>query len=293
MIAEQRETWLLRARRTKASTWLEVFIVSNLAFLGIDIFIAHQANAFARREEWLPIVFSVAAATLLTPALFSTGYCARSRGLSVVLGAGAVLLGVLGMLLHLRSVFFERQTLQALVYTAPFVAPLAYVGVGLLLLLNRLERRDSPYWARWVVLLAWGGFAGNFGLSLLDHAQNGFFLGTEWLSVVGAAFGTSFLLSVVLWPGDPRLRRVCAWLMLGEALLGVLGFAFHVYADVYTRPGATLHDRVIYGAPPFAPLLFSNLALLASLGLWSLANVGRALGSGGSGTKGRTPSLLE
>ena len=271
MISEQPATLLKRARRSKPSTWLEVFVVSNLAFLGVDIFIAHQANAFARGAEWLPIVFSVAAAALLTPALFSTRYRARSRGLFVVVGAGAVLLGVLGMLFHLKSVFFERQTLAALVYTAPFVAPLAYVGVGLLLLLNRLERRDSPYWARWVVLLAWGGFAGNLGLSLLDHAQNGFFLKTEWLSVVGAAFGTSFLVSVVLWPDDKRLRRMCAWLMLGEALLGALGFAFHLYADVYTRPGATLHDRVVYGAPPFAPLLFSNLAILAGLGLWSLA----------------------
>ena len=270
MTAAPKATLLDRLRRTPTSTWLEVFIVCNLAFLGADILIAHQANAFARREEWLPIAFSAVAPILLAPTLISPGYRARSRGLSLVVGAGAVLLGVLGMLLHLRSAFFERQTLHDLVYAAPFVAPLSYVGVGLLLLLNHLEPVDTHPWARWVVFLALGGFVGNLGLSLLDHAQNGFFVKSEWLSVVGAAFGTSFLLCVVVWPHDTRLRRVCAWVMLGETLLGVLGFGFHLHADVYTRPGATFQERLVYGAPAFAPLLFSNLALLAGLGLWSL-----------------------
>jgi len=43
-----------------------------------------------------------------------------------------------GLLLHLDSAFFGEQTLRILVYTAPFVAPLANSGVGLLLILDRM-----------------------------------------------------------------------------------------------------------------------------------------------------------
>ena len=31
-----------------------------------------------------------------------------------------------------------------------------------------------------------------------------------------------------------------------------------------------LHDRLVYGAPSFAPLHFTNLAALAGLGIWGV-----------------------
>jgi hypothetical protein len=42
-----------------------------------------------------------------------------------------------------------------------------------------------------LVLLALGGFVGNLGLSLLDHAQDGFFRWTEWIPVVAATGGVN------------------------------------------------------------------------------------------------------
>ncbi len=42
------------------------------------------------------------------------------------------------MIWHLRGDFFQEQTLKNLVYTAPFAAPLAYTGLGLLLILDRM-----------------------------------------------------------------------------------------------------------------------------------------------------------
>ena len=112
----------------------------------------------------------------------STSACLRSIGLTV--GWGSVAVGIAGVLFHLDSAFFEEQTLKNLVYTAPFAAPLAYTGIGLLLLLNRMIDSRTIEWARWVVLLAMGGFAGNFVLTLADHAQNGFFRPSEWIGVV-------------------------------------------------------------------------------------------------------------
>ena len=73
--------------------------------------------------------------------------------------------------------------------TAPFAAPLSYAGLGFLLLLNRTESPHSAGYGQWVTLLAAGGFAGNFALTLADHAQNGFFHASEWLAVLAAAFG--------------------------------------------------------------------------------------------------------
>ena len=104
-----------------------------------------------------------------------------------------MLIGLAGVILHLDSQFFFERTIRSLTYAAPFAAPLAYTGLGLLLIANRLVDPQSPEWAQWVLLLALGGFAGNFVFSLTDHALNGFFNPLEWLPVVSSAFAVGFL----------------------------------------------------------------------------------------------------
>ena len=86
-----------------------------------------------------------------------------------------MVIGLTGVILHLDSQFFHARTLRSLTYAAPFAAPLAYTGLGLLLIVNRMVEPDDIEWAQWVLLLALGGFAGNFVFSLTDHAMNGFF----------------------------------------------------------------------------------------------------------------------
>jgi hypothetical protein len=154
------------------------------------------------------------------------------------------------------------------VYTAPFLAPLSYVGVGLLLIANRMER-GAVAWGRWVVTLALGGFVGNLGLALLDHAQNGFFVTLEWIPVIAAAFGVGFLSVAVVSPGDGALLRAALWVMVIEGLVGAIGFVLHLLANL-SAPGDDFGSQFIHGAPVFAPLLFSNLALLGGLGLQRL-----------------------
>lgn len=243
---------------------VEAFIWSNLALLGGDVALAHAENAYARREEWIPIGFSAAAAIVLLPGLVSAGLRERKRLLALGVGFAAILVGVAGMIYHLASAFFEKQTLANLVYAAPFVAPLAYVGVGLLLVMTRMEPLDR--WGGWVMLLSLGGFFGNLGLSLLDHAQNGFASWAEWVPVGSAAFATSFLLVALLKHGDRVLARATFVVLAVQVLVGVAGFILHLAGDA-RRPG-TWADRLLYGAPVFAPLLFADLALLAAIGLW-------------------------
>jgi hypothetical protein len=44
----------------------------------------------------------------------------------------------------------------------------------------------------------------------------------------------------------------------------------HVRADLHGAAASKL-DRFVFGAPPFAPMLFADLAMLAAIGLWATA----------------------
>src|SRR5580704_2739251 len=123
--------------------WVEVFALGNLAFLALDIYIAHSENGFLRRAEYFPLIFSLAAPVLLALALLAREVWARPK-LWAATGYGvgliSIALGLGGVIYHLDSQFFYERTLRSLTYAAPFAAPLAYTGVGMLLLLNRMER---------------------------------------------------------------------------------------------------------------------------------------------------------
>jgi len=246
---------------------VEIFVFANLAFLTADVYVAHSVNAFERKPEWIPVFFSLAAPVFLIIAAFVRGR--TGKGIGLLVGWSSLIVGIAGMLFHLESHFFEEQTIRNLVYTAPFVAPLAYAGLGLLLILDRMVDSETIEWAQWVVFLALGGFAGNFVLSLADHAQNGFFNRNEWLPVVTSAAAVGFLLMVVVRPADLSVRRA-TWIVLAlQVVIGTAGFIFHLRANLH-QTSPRLWDRFLYGAPVFAPLLFPNLAILAALGMWAL-----------------------
>ncbi len=263
---------------------VELFALSNIAFLAVDIAIAHAINAFAHPGEWVPIAVSPLASLLLVAGMLlgrrirpvvrepggprPAGRDRAATALGLLAGWLCVITGVAGLVLHLESQFFERRTLASLVYTAPFIAPLAYTGLGLLVILNRSVPARRLAWAQWVTLLAMGGFAGNFVLSLADHAQNGFFQRTEWIGVFAAAFATSALLLAALRPGDRALARATAAILVAQLAVGTLGAGLHAVANL-SRPGGTLAERFLFGAPALAPLLFCDLAVLGLLGLWA------------------------
>lgn len=260
----------------------EVFAALNLAFLTLDIYVAHSVNEFAHWAQWLPLGFTILAATALLANLAASGPV-RSSARSfldgggfwtgIVVGGLSVLVGVSGLLWHLESVFFQVMTLRGLVYSAPFVAPLAFTGIGLLVLLNRLVPEGSVEWGRWLLLLAWGGFVGNFVLSLVDHAQNGFFQPAEWVPVAVGALAVGWL-ALPIFLRLPRRYLKASFMVLAIALVtGVVGLVLHIM-PVIRDPTGTMRERVIYGPPLFAPLLFSDLALLGALAVWDLLDRG-------------------
>jgi len=155
--------------------------------------------------------------------------------------------------------------------TDPFAAPLAYTGLGSLLIMNRMVANQETEWAQWVIFFALGGFVGNFIFTLTDHAQNGFFHRTEWIPVISSAVAVGFLILPLALKVDRLFLRVCGLVMLVQVAVGGLGLIFHALADWHNH-GENLFLRVVHGAPIFAPTLFCDLAVLASIGLWGLWN---------------------
>ena len=256
---------------------LDAFILSNYAFLILDVYLAHSVNRFRHGAEWIPVGLSVVAVLVLAPALVLR---LRGRGTSsgtyggFAIGYSSIAVGVAGVAYHLDSQFFSQWTVQSLVYTAPFVAPAAYAGLGFLLLLNRMVPSRDAEWSQWVVLLALGGFVGNFVLSLADHAINGFFYAAEWVPVFASGMAVGFL-GVALVERHSGFLWIVAAVLILQVGVGIAGFYFHLVADI-NGLSSSLFDNFIHGAPVFAPLLFVDLALLAMIGLWERHALGDA-----------------
>ena len=261
MVEWRRRRWLV----------LELFVLGNRGFLGVDIYVAHSINDFANPLEWVPLVFSVVATPLL--ALSTAGGRAPAhrwrRWLGASIGGASIIVGTAGMILHLESQFFELQSIRSLVYTAPFVAPLAYAGLGFLILLNRMLDPADIEWGRWIVVFGLGGFLGNFVLSLCDHAQNGFFIASEWVPVFSSAFAVGFLALAAATRRDRSFLNLCLAVLLAQAIVGAIGFVFHL-RGIAGGVAEGVRENILFGPPVFAPLLFINLAILSGLGIIDL-----------------------
>jgi len=260
--------WLFRTELL-----LEIFVAINLAVLTGNIWFAHSANQFHNPAEYIPLYFSADAPILLLVAMLAKDRWRSQdawRDIGLLVGGLSILIGLAGVVFHLRSGVFPARPPRSLPYAAPFVAPLAYVGLGLLLLMNRMVAAYTVKWARWVILFAAGGFFGNFILCVTDHAINGFILKAEWIPVVSSALATDFLILPIICKVTRRYLDLCLFVIGLQALVGFLGFAIHLRRN-YFIPGISLFEMFVYGAPPMAPLLFPDLAMLALIGLWQLA----------------------
>jgi hypothetical protein len=233
---------------------------------------AHSTNSFREWTEYVPLVFSVLAPLLLTVAIAALVLRAPTTlwvWLGGAVGWTSIAIGIIGLILHLESRFFQERTLASLVYAAPFAAPLSYSGIGLLLVMNRMVDPRSDEWPRWVLLLALIGFVGNFVFSVTDHAQNGFYHWTEWIPVVSSALAVGFITALLVANDGRPYLVMCTLVLMAQGLIGLLGFYFHLAADL-RGPSPSMFENIVFGAPILAPLLFPNLTLLALLGLYVL-----------------------
>jgi hypothetical protein len=179
-VGRARLSWL-----AQFDLWLEAFIIFNFGCVTGDIVLAHGSNHFRNEAEYIPLVFSPIASVLLLTAFFLRlrfRWQSAWKLFGYAAGWISVVVGAAGVVYHLDSHFFYEHTLRSLTYTAPFAAPLAYMGLGCLTLMNRMISHEAREWSQWVLFFAVGGFFGNFVLTLADHATNAFFHWTEWRS---------------------------------------------------------------------------------------------------------------
>jgi len=255
---------------TDQQLWVELFVLVNVAFLTLDIYLAHSVNQFRSRAEYIPLFFSA-----IAPLILLIGLTQRARhpwmwrSLGHLVGWAAILIGLTGVLFHLESHFFYERTIRSLTYSAPFAAPLAYTGLGFLLVLDRMVDADSLEWAQWVLFFTLGGFAGNFVFTLMDHAEDGFFNPFEWVPVFASGIAIGFLFAPLLMQVSRRFITVSAIILFFEAVVGVWGFILHAELNL-NGPSVHWFDNFIYGASPMAPLLFPNLTLLGWIALYRL-----------------------
>jgi hypothetical protein len=265
--------------------WIEAFAILNVAFLTFDVFLAHSVNRFSNHAEWIPFFFSATAPLILIIGLTQRSkHRAVWKALGYLVGLTAILVGITGVILHLESHFFYERTVRSLTYSAPFAAPLAYAGLGFLLLMNRMVDSKTVEWAQWVLFFTVGGFFGNFVFSLTDHAQNGFFFSVEWVPVGASAIAVGFLAAPLMLRVSRLFVDLCAALLVVEAGVGLWGFVLHAMGNL-RGPSVHAFDNFIYGAPPMAPLLFPNLMILGMIGLWQLRNNESYLGGDLQGSR--------
>ena len=84
-----------------------------------------------RRQSWRAVFARRCRPARCIPATRSDYASWFAWTLGMIVGSGAVGVGLAGLIYHLQSGFFQQQTLRNLVYAAPFAAPLSYAGLGL------------------------------------------------------------------------------------------------------------------------------------------------------------------
>jgi hypothetical protein len=86
-----------------------------------------------------------------------------------------------------------------------------------------------------------------------------------------------FLIVLFLGEESTRYAKWCALVLALQIVVGIAGFTLHALADL-RGSSPSFVQNVIHGAPPFAPLLIPNIALLGLLGLLALDRVTRRPG---------------
>jgi hypothetical protein len=258
---------------------LLIFVGINLFFTGIDVALAHSINSFVPVYEWIPIYFFPLGAMSCFIISFQANPQRWSALIHISLMAAGILVGVIGMAFHMNAVLNPLGHLSWawLVFGSPILAPLAFAGISLLGLYAVTEEvpgspgelkvpalgtfhapisRDKHF--LWLVGL---GFGASAITSIIDHAQYGY-TAYKLIAIVYGLFATSVVLTIALskhWSKNDEL--VYFWTMIAAIIVGVMGFGFHLSADL-AGTGEISLERMLVFAPVFAPLLYSDLGML-------------------------------
>ena len=261
---------------------LLIFVGINLMFTGIDVALAHSINDYIPIYEWIPIMYFPFGALSCLMVAFQTQPKKWTALVHIALMLIGILIGVLGTAFHANAVLNPAGylTWAWVVFGSPILAPLAFAGISLLGLYAITEEinnepgllqvpglgifkapisRDRHF--LWLVGL---GFAASAITSIIDHAQYGYTF-YKMIAIVYGLFAASVVIYLAIakeWSKGDEV--VYLWTMIAAVIVGVLGFGFHLSADL-AGTGAISLERILAFAPILAPLLFSDLGMLGLL----------------------------
>lgn len=245
------------------------YLSINYLIVFLDVSIAHALNRFFPVYEWIPVVFSPLAAVssillLIKP---KTGI---TKSLHILMGVAGVIIGILGFGFHLQGASAGSSvSFSGLTSGNPVFAPLAFIALGSISLLTTMDDHPSSRTnnltnkTRWLLLATSFWFLATALVAYFDHARTGFSNLYTWFPFYMGIFAAIVLFLQSYSHREYGLSLLLAVTMVLSLIVGLLGFAFHLSADLAGR-GTILWSRIFYQAPGLAPLLFSDL------GIWGL-----------------------
>jgi hypothetical protein len=261
---------------------LLIFVGINLFFTGIDVALAHSINHYIPVYEWIPIIYFPFGAISCFIISFQPTPKKWAALVHIILMGFGILVGVIGTAFHLNAILnpLGSLTWEWVVFGSPILAPLAFAGISLLGLYAVTEEtegqpgmltvpglgtfhapisRDRHF--LWLVGL---GFGASALTSIIDHAQYGY-TPYKMIAIVYGLFVTAVVITIAVskqW--TKRDEFVYFWTMIAAIVVGVLGFGFHLSADL-AGTGELSLERMLVFAPVFAPLLYGDLGMLGLL----------------------------
>jgi hypothetical protein len=261
---------------------LMLFVGINLLFTGIDVVLAHSINSYIPVYELIPIIYF----PLGSISCFMIALKIRSKKwqplIHIILMIIGVSVGIIGTAFHANAVLNPAGylTWSWVVFGSPILAPLAFSGISLLGLYAVTEELEGQSGVlhipglgtlkapisreRHFLWLVGLGFGASSVTSIIDHAQYGYSF-YKLIAIIFGLFATSVVLYISVakeWTKGDEL--VYFWTMVSAVIIGVLGFGFHLSADL-AGTGAISLERILAFAPVLAPLLFSDLGILGLL----------------------------
>lgn len=267
---------------TEKNRLLMIFVGINLMFTGIDVVLAHSINQFIPVYEWIPVFFFPFGGLSCIYMAFQTKPQKWSSVMHISLMLIGVMVGILGTAFHANAVLNPGGylTWSWVVFGSPILAPLAFAGISLLGLYAITEEVDNQPGLleikgigifkapisrdRHFLWLVGLGFATSTLTSIIDHAQYGYNV-YKLIAIVYGLFASSVVISLCIskkWSKGDEL--VYFWTMIAAVVVGLLGFGFHLSADL-AGTGTLSLERILAFAPVLAPLLFCDLGLLGLL----------------------------
>ncbi|TGE30938.1 hypothetical protein [Desulfosporosinus sp. Sb-LF] len=246
------------------------FLCINYLIVFLDVLIAHALNRFYPLYEWIPIIFSPIAALsalllLLKP---KPGW---TQFLNIAINFIGVITGIVGFGFHLQGASAGNVvSFSGLTSGNPVFAPLAFVALGCIGLLTSLD--DHPksrsynltQKTRWLLLATAFWFLVTGLVAYFDHARTGFSNIYTWVPFYVGIFAAAILFFQAYSYPDHGLSLLLGITLVLSFMVGLLGFAFHLSADLAGR-GSIIWSRVFYQAPGLAPLLFCDLGVWGAL----------------------------